>query len=99
MRDSKYKFKRRRKKAYYQSTSWGQLTKEGKEVPVTGCTGKHRYPDLVSAHAAAHHMCILKGDSEVYLYKCEGCGGYHLTKSPVSPDGKLNRWAYFFGKD
>ena len=98
MQEPNHKRKRPRKKAQYQSPSWGE--RDAPEVAaVTGCTGKRRFPDLIAAHAAAHHMAILRGDSEVYLYLCEHCSGYHLTKAKVSPDGKLNRWAYFFGKD
>lgn len=99
MRDSRHKYKKKRKKNHFHTPSWGELKENDEEVSVVGCEGKRRYPDLISAHAAAHHMSTLKGDAEVYLYLCEGCGGYHLTKAPVSPDGKLNRWAYFFGKD
>jgi len=99
LRDPRYKHKIKRKKNHFQSPSWGEIKDSGPEEAVVGCTGKRRYPDLIAAHAAAHHMCTLKGDSEVYLYLCKNCHGYHLTKAKVSPSGELNRWAYFFGKD
>lgn len=102
MRESYHRRKRAKKKPFFHSPSWGEISEvkaEEVEEKVVGCTGKRRYSDLIAAHAAAHHMSILKGNSEIYLYLCDHCGGYHLTKAKVSPDGKLNRWAYFFGKD
>ncbi len=99
--------RRPRKKPIYEHPEWGCVTPEEPSnsdesltaPKVIGCSGKRRYPDLISAHAAADHMCSLIGSSEVYLYLCKHCKGYHLTKAPVSPEGELNRWAYFFGKD
>jgi len=70
-----------------------------KTYSISGCTNKHRYPDLVSAHAAGDHMAKLMNSPEVYLYLCPCCGGYHLTKMKLAPDGKPNRWVYFFGKE
>ena len=104
MHDSKRRKRKPRKRIYYQTpdeySAYDVLPLENEvEAPVVGCTGKRRYPDLLLAHAAAHHMSVLIGSSEVYLYLCEHCNGYHLTKAPISPDGKLNRWVYFFGKD
>ena len=95
--------RRPRKKPVYECLEWKSPHSAGSDEPtpskIIGCSGKRRYPDLISAHAAADHMCSLIGSPEVYLYLCKHCKGYHLTKAPVSPDGELNRWAYFFGKD
>ena len=100
MRKAYHRYKTKRRKPYHKSPSWGEMKAEkDDEESIVGCTGKHRYPDLTSAHAAAHYMCILQGNSEAYMYLCTHCGGYHLTKAPISPDGELNRWAYFFGKE
>ena len=104
MKDSRYRYKRKCRAPYVKPSTKTNETERGKaneneNSPVIGCAGKRRFPDLISAHAAAHHMCILQKSSEAYIYLCEGCGGYHLTKAPTSPEGVLNRWAYFFGKD
>ncbi len=102
MQESNHKQQRnkRRKKPHYQSPTWGELNEEEKpEALLVGCTGKRRYPDLLAAHAAGLHMSDLTNNTEVYLYLCEHCHGYHLTKAQLAPDGKLNRWVHFFGKE
>ncbi len=101
MQDPHKRRQYKRKRPYYSSfeVHVDDLPEKEEPVSVVGCTGKHRYSDIIAAHAAAHHMCSLLNTSEVYLYHCDNCGGYHLTKAKVSPDGKLNRWAYYFGKD
>ena len=99
MRDSCHKHKVNRRKAFIKHTERKDLPKTDLDEKFVGCSGKRRYPDLITAHAGAHHMCVLINSAEVYIYLCERCGGYHLTKAPVSPEGETNRWAYYFGKD
>ena len=45
------------------------------------CTGKHRWPDQLSAMAGA--VASLERHPEagkLYTYHCPACGGFHLTK-------------------
>jgi len=44
-----------------------------------GCTSKVRYPDAITARAAGQYY----GDSNqvtLYVYQCQFCKGWHLTK-------------------
>jgi hypothetical protein len=63
-----------------------------------GCKGKRRFPNIEAAHAAGDFMARLQNNPDVYMYKCECCGGYHLTKMQFAPDLSANRWVYNFGE-
>lgn len=50
---------------------------------VLTCRSKKRHADEFTARAAAmsHIERGLADVAELYVYKCNLCGGYHLTKS------------------
>lgn len=45
------------------------------------CTGKHRWPDELSARAAALHAIeTYRNASALWVYHCPHCRGWHLTR-------------------
>ena len=45
------------------------------------CTGKHRWPDQISAMAGAVASLERHPDAgKLYTYHCPVCGGWHLTR-------------------
>ncbi len=54
------------------------------------CLNKSRYSDEFSARAASQHVLIRgflntpeKTVSKMWVYRCENCRGWHMTKSPT----------------
>ena len=45
-----------------------------------GCAKKVRYPTEVRAKVSADHFLKKFGPPRAQPYKCEWCGGFHLTK-------------------
>jgi hypothetical protein len=53
-----------------------------KEVRV--CQKKHRHPDELTARAAAMDAIQRHGNTDkLFVYRCEHCKGWHLTRFPV----------------
>lgn len=47
------------------------------------CDKKRRYADQASAMSAADQRLFVKKDIYIlYVYECQHCNGWHLTKSP-----------------
>lgn len=49
------------------------------------CTSKQRYSDEYSARGSAQHALRQNRDQNavrLWVYKCPGCRGWHMTKSP-----------------
>lgn len=44
------------------------------------CLNKHRHPDEFTARAAAMHQIQWKGAPVLYVYQCDECRGWHLTR-------------------
>jgi len=54
-----------------------------KKRPVLICEGKRRYSCELTARAAAMISITEHGNvSRLYVYRCDVCGGWHLTKHP-----------------
>lgn len=46
------------------------------------CTGKHRWPDELSARAGALHSIEAFGSAyALWVYRCPLCRGWHLTRN------------------
>jgi hypothetical protein len=48
----------------------------------SNCQQKRRYVNEKMAEAAAEHQMLLQYDLELSVYKCDVCGGWHLTRRP-----------------
>ena len=46
----------------------------------SNCQSKRRFASERQAKEAAEHQMLLKPDLELSAYKCELCGGWHLTR-------------------
>lgn len=47
---------------------------------VSACQNKRRFANEREAREAADHQMLLKPDLQLSTYKCELCGGWHLTR-------------------
>lgn len=54
-----------------------------------GCLSKIRYPDQMTARAAGMFYSS-RNHLNLYVYKCQYCGGWHLTKKRVSYKARAN---------
>ncbi|MET0979802.1 MAG: hypothetical protein ABWX90_00935 [Candidatus Saccharimonadales bacterium] len=50
----------------------------------SNCQQKRRFSTEREAVAAAEYQMLLKPDMELSVYKCELCGGWHLTRRTKS---------------
>jgi hypothetical protein len=46
----------------------------------SNCQAKRRFTSEREAQATADHQMLIKPDLELTVYKCELCGGWHLTR-------------------
>ena len=54
-----------------------------KHVPfrfASNCQTKRRFASEKEAVSAADHQMLVRHDLELTVYKCELCGGWHLTR-------------------
>lgn len=51
---------------------------------VRSCDAKNRYPDEFVARAVGTQQMSLK-HTQLYIYKCKHCRGWHLTRSEQAP--------------
>lgn len=54
-----------------------------KHVPfrfASNCQTKRRFTSEKEAVSAAEHQMLVRHDLELTVYKCELCGGWHLTR-------------------
>ena len=54
-----------------------------KHVPfrfVSNCQAKRRFTSEKEALSAAEHQMLTQPNLELTVYKCELCGGWHLTR-------------------
>lgn len=51
---------------------------------VSRCQNKRRFPDERQAKEAAEHQMLIKPSLTLSTYKCESCGGWHLTRQTKS---------------
>lgn len=47
---------------------------------VSACANKRRFASEKLAREAAEHQMLVKPELELAVYKCELCGGWHLTR-------------------
>lgn len=53
------------------------------------CTSKQRYSDEYSARGSAQYSLRQSQDqnfTRLWVYRCPGCRGWHMTKSPNDSD-------------
>lgn len=60
------------------------------------CEGKRRYPDELTAKVFGMNSSSRNGVEDLYTYRCEVCGGWHLTKHRRGPAG-INKSIHDFG--
>jgi hypothetical protein len=61
--------------------------------PYPGCTDKVRYSDELLARAAGMFYKEEFEHSQLYLYKCKNCNGFHITKKkPSGGNEHMKKW-------
>lgn len=63
---------------------------------VVNCRNKKRYNDDLSAVAAGMYASEQNNNTDLYVYKCKECRGYHLTRRRVNQAGRINKWIFNF---
>ncbi|MEO7904430.1 MAG: hypothetical protein ABIR91_01400 [Candidatus Saccharimonadales bacterium] len=48
---------------------------------VSNCQSKRRFATEKQAQDAADHQMLIDMDLELSVYKCDICGGWHLTRA------------------
>lgn len=49
----------------------------------SNCQSKRRFGTEKQAESAAEHQELIQHNLELSTYRCELCGGWHLTRRPV----------------
>lgn len=48
------------------------------------CQTKRRFDGKIQAESAAKYQNVLDANVELSTYRCELCGGWHLTRRPAT---------------
>lgn len=46
---------------------------------------KQRYPNAAAAQIASQHRMWQEPGLRLYTFRCDACGGWHLTRQPPRP--------------
>ena len=47
---------------------------------ISSCDTKRRFGTKIQAEAAADYQNLIQSELELSVYRCELCGGWHLTR-------------------
>lgn len=74
-----------KREAYQSRSTRGRPQREVDPKAALVCARKHRHPDEATARAAAARSIARHDDTagELYVYRCEACFGWHLTRFKV----------------
>lgn len=50
----------------------------------SNCDKKRRFTSEREANKAAEYQMLVKPELELFVYKCDLCGGWHLTRQTKS---------------
>lgn len=66
------------------------MPRKNRQIPhsplhfINGCRSKRRFATEREALAAAEYQMLVKMELELAVYKCDLCGGWHLTRQTRS---------------